>query len=42
MPKFGLKMNSRWSNVKLKGQMMMKIYELDIHRKLMKQVIQWN
>ena len=24
MPDFGLKMNSRWSNVKLKGQMMMK------------------
>ena len=28
MPKFGLKMNSWWSNVKLKGQMMMKFYDL--------------
>ena len=35
-------MNNRWSNVKLKGQMMMKFYELDIHINLMKQGIQWN
>ena len=27
MPKFGLKMNSQWSNVKLKGQMMIKFYD---------------
>ena len=30
MPKFGLKMNNLWSNLKLKGQMTMKFYELDI------------
>ena len=35
-PKFRLKMNSRWSNCKLKGQMVMKFYELDIEGKLMK------
>ena len=40
MPKFRLKMNSRWSNVKLEGQILMKVYELDIHKKLMKQGIQ--
>ena len=40
-PKFGLKINSRWSNVKLKGQMMMKFYDFSIHRKLMKDGIQW-
>ena len=41
-PKFRFKMNSRWSNVKLKGQMVMKFYELHIHGKLMKQKIQWD
>ena len=40
-PKFRLKMNSCWSNVKLKGQMLMKFYELDIQGKLMKQGIYW-
>ena len=29
-------MNSRWSNVKLKGQMMMKFYDFSIHE------IWWN
>ena len=36
MPKFVLKMKSQWSNVKLKSQTVMKFYEIDIHRKLMK------
>ena len=36
IPKFGLKMNSRWSNVKLKDQMVMKFYKSDIHGKLIK------
>ena len=31
MPKFGLKMNSGRSNVKLRGQMMMKFYDFAIH-----------
>ena len=35
IPKFGLKMNNSWSNVKLKGQLLMKFYESDIHGKLM-------
>ena len=29
-------MNSSWSNVKLKGQKLMKFYESDIHGKLIK------
>ena len=32
-------MNSRYSNVKLKGQMLIKFYESDIHGKLMEQGI---
>ena len=35
-PKFGLKMNSRWSNIKLKGQIVMKFYDLAIPKNLMK------
>ena len=31
MPKFGLKMNSQWSNVKLKSQTVIKFYNLPIH-----------
>ena len=31
MPKFGLKMNCRWSNVKLKSQTVIKFYDLLIH-----------
>ena len=30
------------ANVKFKGEMLMKFYELDIHGKLMQQGIQWN
>ena len=40
MPKFRLKMNSRWSNVKLMSQMIMEFDEFSIYRKLMKQEIQ--
>ena len=40
MPKFGLILNSSWSNDKLKGQTLMKIYESDIYRKLIEQGIQ--
>ena len=39
---FGLKMNSAWSNVKLRSQMISEFDEFAIHRKLMKQGIQWN
>ena len=35
-PKFGLKINSDWSNVKLRGQMILEFYEFTIHRKLIK------
>ena len=40
--------NSDWKwlvigqNVELKGQMLVKFYESDIHGKLMKQRVQWN
>ena len=40
-PKFGLKMNNQWSNIKLKGQIMMKFYDFPIHTKLMKQEMQF-
>ena len=30
---------NQWSNIKLKGQKVMKFYELDIHEKLMKKGI---
>ena len=42
MPKFKLKMNSRWLNIKLKGQIMTKFYDFAIYKKLMKKGIQWN
>ena len=35
-------MNWRWSNVKLKSQMMIKFYDFTIHGKLIKEGIQWN
>ena len=41
-PKFGLKINSRWLNVKLRGQMIIEFDDFTIHGKLMKQGIQWN
>ena len=34
-------MNSGWSNVKLRGQMMMKFYDFATHQKLMKEGIRW-
>ena len=39
-PKFGLKINSQWSNVSLKDQMVIKFYELHIHGKLVKHEIE--
>ena len=39
---FWRKMNSPWSNVKLKGQMNSEFDEFAIHGKMMKRGIQWN
>ena len=36
MPKFRLKMNSGWLDVKLRGQMILEFNEVAIHEKLMK------
>ena len=35
-------MNSNSSNIKLKGQMLIKFYETDIHWNLIEQEIEWN
>ena len=36
-PKFGLMLNSSWSNDKSKGQILIKIYESDIHENQIEQ-----
>ena len=40
MPKFRLILNNSWSNEKSKGQILIKIYESDIHKNLIEQGIQ--